>query len=159
MTTYQAVPLPKAGSANSINQPSGSIANGGGCGIKRISYWVVGQGDQAQGLARWETNNISNPSSIIPTAMPSDVEEHIIAPEVKSMKVSYSDGSAGNWSDFWDSRSLSFDSSTPQGPPRAMKIELEMLAADGKTIRHYSQVVAIPVGNTTPLLQTLGTGN
>ncbi len=159
VTTYQAVPLNTSANANTSNQGSGPTAVTGASGIRRISYWVVGQGEQAGGLARWETTAVSTPDAINPQSLPSDPEEWIIAREVKSMKISYSDGSNGYWTDNWDSRAVSYDSSTPQGPPRAIKIELEMLGADGKTIRNYSQVVAIPVGNTVPLLETVGSGN
>lgn len=159
VTAFQSVALPKAGSAISANQGATPGAATVPCGIKRVSYWVVGEGDQSQGLARYEASNVSNPNTINPTVLPNEVDDYIIAPEVRSMKISYSDGTQGYWADTWDSRTLSYDSSTPQGPPRAIKIELEMTGADKNTIRRYSQIVAIPVGNTVPLLETLGMGN
>jgi len=120
LTAFQAgtlrTPLASNASGGSGAQ-SPADGEGPACDIKRVTYWVPGEG---QGLARWESSQVSSPDGVNTSALPTDVENLIIAPEVRSITFSYNDGTAGYWTDFWDSRSLSYDSSTPQGPPRAV---------------------------------------
>ena len=128
---------------------------GPSCDIKRITYWVPGEG---RGLARWESSQVTSPEVVSTSILPTDVDQYIVAPEVRSIQFSYSDGTLGYWTNFWDSRSLSYDNSTPQGPPRAVKIEVEMDFGDGKTTRRYSQVVALPTANTIGLGKVVSPG-
>ncbi len=154
VTAFQAGTLPyvkpMAGNGGQTGVNSGPT-----CDIKRITYWVAGEG---LGLARWESSQVSSPEVVSTGILPTDVDQYIIAPEVRSIQFSYNDGTPGYWTNFWDSRALSYDHSTPQGPPRAVKIEVEMDFGDGKTTRKYSQVVALPTANTIGLGKVVSPG-
>ena len=118
---------------------------------RRISYWLVGGGDTpGGGLAKMEVQPIT--SDDVAMNLPPGVDnedKYIIADEVRSLKFSYFDGM--NWNDTWDSTQPGADGVTPIGPPRAVKIEIEVPGLGGPDAprKHYTHVVAIGTANGT----------
>src|SRR5262249_15168289 len=112
--------------------------------LRWICYCVVGSGDSA-GLARQEMTTVTgqDPSTIIPSD--SDAAALIIAPEAKSVQLSYFDGR--NWQDSWTGTTPGPDGSTPMGPPVAVAIIIGMAQPGSSDLKNYRRVVAIPTTN------------
>lgn len=122
------------------------------CDIRRISYWLAGNG--GTGLCRMENKQVTaeDVDSAVPGNVP-DENQYVIAEEVKSLQFQYFDGSS--WLDSWDGTEPGADGMTPKGPPLAIAIIIGVpppgkLDSDGdyelKTFRH---VVSIPTANGT----------
>ena len=87
--------------------------------LRRVTYYL------ANGLCRqerpWVTadgvRNASDPD-------PSTAEQDVIAPEVTDATFEYFSG--GIWNSEWDGTTVGTDGVTPQGPPRAVKVTLQL---------------------------------
>jgi prepilin-type N-terminal cleavage/methylation domain-containing protein len=114
--------------------------------LRRVSYWLVGGGGSAQGLAWMEYTPVTSPDALntLPPNVP-DEASHIIAEEVKSLTFSYFDGA--NWQDTWDGTTPGADGVTPMGPPMAIAIVLGVQMAGAKETKSYRHVVAVPGAN------------
>jgi hypothetical protein len=75
----------------------------------------------------------------------------LVAPEVKAIRFKFHAGDGGDWLEQWDSRTTGSDEVTPQGPPRAVKIEVDLQVGKDGPLQTYFRVVHIPVGNTPAL--------
>jgi len=114
--------------------------------LRRVSYWFV----EGKGLARQEIKMVTSTNDVV--AMPPDVASDdpnttYLPGDIKNVQFQYWDGSA--WQDSWDGTTLStIDNATPQGPPMAIAITLE-ITRPGKNAgtRIYRHVVAIPTAN------------
>lgn len=117
--------------------------------LRRISYWVVTNGD-VQGLARYELTAVTGEDA---QAVPPDVPDPascIIAPEVVSVSFEYFDGSS--WQESWDGLTYGEDGETPLGPPAAIAVTLRLRRTsdpEGEPAV-YRQVIALPAGNNYP---------
>jgi hypothetical protein len=95
--------------------------------LRRITYWVAGGGGSPLGLARQEVKVVtSSDASLAPSIPPSvpDEASYVIAEEVKNLQFQYWDGTS--WQDSWDSTQAGADGSTPQGPPLAIAITMDL---------------------------------
>lgn len=122
--------------------------------LRRVTYWLAGGIDSPLGLARQELKIATAEDADSTAPRPPDgVEDEgslVIAPEVRSLKFSYFDGT--DWLDEWfgDVKVNNF----PKGPPLAIAIEMEV-APPGSVnkpnsevlLRKFRHVVAIPVAN------------
>jgi prepilin-type N-terminal cleavage/methylation domain-containing protein len=122
--------------------------------LRCISYWMA-----PGGLARWEGKLVTSQdvgTLLASGGAPPGVDEAgaVLAPEVRSLELSYFDGS--NWQDTWDSTTLGNDGITPIGSPRAIAIVLGVVrpASGGRPeeVKKYRHVVAIQTANGTTLL-------
>lgn len=104
--------------------------------LRRITYWLVGSGDQALGLARQEVTRITGADV---DSTPGDAEKYIIAPTVKNITFEYFDGTA--WQPSWEGSTLNPDTKRPQGPPAA----IAMTVTFRKNDKQYRHVVALMV--------------
>lgn len=117
----------------------------GVCDQRRICYWLVGSGDPPLGLARQELKLVNSEEAL--TSLPPDIpdaESYIMAEEVKSLTFNYFNGS---WQDSWNSSLSGSDSTTSQGPPLAIAIELGIGSPGSANWRTYRHVVSIPSGS------------
>jgi hypothetical protein len=136
------------GVASGSDQPQQVVAD-----QRRITYWLVGNGDSPLGLARQEIKAVT--SADLTAAVPPDVPDEgsfVIAEEVKSLTFSYFDGSS--WQDTWDGTAPGSDGVTPQGPPLAIAITIGVAMPgrngeqdDPNNMRLIRHVVAIPTAN------------
>jgi hypothetical protein len=126
---------------------------------RRITYWLIaGEGGQS-GLARNEIKVATSPDSITAGTtgttgtdlMPTNVDlaKAVIAPEVRSVKFRYFDGT--EWQDSWDSTTLGADTITPIGSPRAIEITLGIARPGSKNAepKTFRQVIFLPTANGT----------
>lgn len=128
--------------------------------LRVVQFWLAaGDGGQPAGLARYEAK-IATLNEAINFTLP-DASVHsrfLIAPEVKSLGFEYFDGSA--WTSSWDSNTPGLDGVTPQGPPRAIRITLEIdfsetlgnPATDTVVLKTFRHVVAIATANGAPTI-------
>src|SRR5205823_4596340 len=79
-----------------------------------VAYWLVDGG----GLACHDMPLTIAMRDGLPGTSEGNDKKYIIAPEVKSLKFSYYDGTS--WEPSWDSTKLGADGMTPQGPPIAV---------------------------------------
>lgn len=115
--------------------------------LRRITYWLIGTGPQAQGLARQEITRVTGPDA---DSTPPDVanpESYIIAARVQDLTLEYYDGST--WQSSWDGTTLDAASQKPLGPPAAIAITITLRKSSDKqgTPTTYRHVVAIPTAN------------
>ncbi len=120
--------------------------------LRRITYWLVGSGSEAKGLARQEVKIATSDdlTNLIPPNIDNE-DSYLIAEEVRSLTFSYWDGT--QWQDTWDSGTLGADGLTPIGPPVAIAITLGIVRGDGPNaaVKTYRHVIAINTANgTTP---------
>lgn len=121
--------------------------------LQRVTYWMVADGDKA-GLARLELSNPTTPENDSKYPDVSNPGTYIIAPEVRNVTFQYYDGSG--WVDSWDGSAAGADGETPQGPPSAIAITLELrrvVHTSGEPteqVTKYRHVVQIPSGNNFP---------
>ncbi len=125
--------------------------------MTRTIYWIAMNGNDPAGLARHEIRQATSKDiDLDPTALPGEQKDYIIAPEVKSMKIRYFDGS--QWATEWDGLFKPFDGAPPVGPPGALEITLTLKRSlkggvpdtsgqDGPT---FTQIVALPASNNFP---------
>ncbi len=123
--------------------------------LRRISYWMVGNGGvvgPGQGLARQEIARVT--SGDIDQLPPdiADAARLIIAPEVTAISFEFFDGVS--WQSAWDGTAATGEESLPLGPPAAIAITLTVArpAVPGSTDaplapRVYRHVVFLPAGN------------
>jgi type II secretory pathway pseudopilin PulG len=126
-------------------------------GVCRITYGLIpseeseGEGTGGQGLGRWEVKLALSEMAINPDATPPQDQFELVAPEVKAVRFKYHAGAGGDWVDQWDSRATGSDEVTPQGPPRAIRIEMDLQVGNDAELKTFFRVVQIPVSNTPPL--------
>jgi hypothetical protein len=122
-----------------------------------IDFWLAGSGDTALGLARQEIRvSTSDDVSLGPPIGTGDEANFVKAPEVKSLRFIYFDGTQEL--DSWDGTQLGEDGVTPIGPPQAIIIEIGVIPPDmvnkpfdSAQVKVYRHVVFIPTANgTTP---------
>jgi hypothetical protein len=136
--------------------------------LRRISYWV--DTSDKGGLCRAEYKVISSqdalaqdPSTGFPALPSGDIQQYLLASEVRSVEFSYFDGT--NWNDTWDSTTPGTDTmpngtvvGTPIGSPRAVSIKIGVAtpgAGNQARLKYYRHVVALtPANGTTPLQPT-----
>ena len=133
------------GAVDADNMPNGAPPD-----VRRVTYWHVGD----RGLARQEIARVTadDESSQLPPDVP-DEPSFVIAAEVDRVEFHYFDGTA--WQDSWDGTTASADGSTPMGPPRAVKIIIDIRSpgANGK-VKTYTHVMAIQSANAQPAAST-----
>lgn len=125
-------------------------------GVCRITYGLIQSGEDegdsgGQGLGRWEVKLAQSELGLNPDATPSSDQFELVAPEVKAIRFKYHAGDGGDWLDQWDSRATGSDEVTPQGPPRAIRIEMDLQVGPDGPLQTFFRVVQIPVGNTPAL--------
>lgn len=129
-------------------------APNGGSDVRRVAYWLAGD----RGLARQEISRVTadDDSTRLPPDVPDD-DSLIVAPEVTRLEFHYFDGTA--WVDNWDGTAAGADGVTPLGPPRAVKISVEIRnPSDASRSRMYHHVVAIQSANAPPPDPTITSG-
>jgi len=135
--------------------------------LRRITYWVAGGSGSPVGLARQEvkvvTSSDANLAPSIPPSVP-DEASYVIAEEVKNLQFQYWDGTS--WQDSWDSTQAGADGSTPQGPPLAIAITMDLaLPGSGNgngqeakpRVKSYRHVVPILTANGATQASTTST--
>jgi len=123
-------------------------------GVFRVTYGLIPsdeEGADGQGLGRWEVKLAQTEIGLNPDANPPENEFELVAPEVKAIRFKFHAGDGGDWLEQWDSRTTGSDEVTPQGPPRAVKIEVDLQVGKEGPLQTYFRVVHIPVGNTPAL--------
>ena len=123
-------------------------------GVFRVTYGLIPsdeEGADGQGLGRWEVKLAQTEIGLNPDATPPENEFELVAPEVKAIRFKFHAGDGGDWLVQWDSRTTGSDEVTPQGPPRAVKIEVDLQVGKDGPLQTYFRVVHIPVGNTPAL--------
>ena len=129
---------------------------GPAAGVHRITFGMIpsesedGDG-QGQGLGRWEIKLAQSELGLNPDQAPPADQFELVAPEVKAVRFKYHAGDGGDWLEQWDSRSTGSDEVTPQGPPRAIRIEMDIQVGKDGPLQTFFRVVQIPVGNTPAL--------
>ena len=120
------------------------------CDIRRLSYWLDSEG----GLCRMEVR-LATSDQALDYTMPSDTTPYRFAAEVKSLEISYFDGT--DWQDSWDSTTLGPDNKTPKGSPRAIAIKIgiqpqgaALFGTSEPQTKVYRHVIAIATANGTP---------
>ncbi|MFO0846414.1 MAG: prepilin-type N-terminal cleavage/methylation domain-containing protein [Gemmataceae bacterium] len=127
---------------NEVYDSAGQVT----CDQRRISYWI---GDGDAGLCRLEQRLVTSEEGAS-TSLPGDVEKYVLAPEARSLDVSYFDGSS--WLDSWDSTELGPDEKTPRGSPRAIKVRVGLAQPNRKDgeLKYHTHVILIPTAGGTP---------
>ena len=126
--------------------------------LRRVYYWIVGNGGDPLGLARAEFKQATNPDidTLDGTGLP-DQNKYIIAPEVKTILFEYYDGTS--WATEWDGLNTPADGAPPFGPPAGIRITITFrrnankgLAPDDPNVDGptYQHVVAVPAANNFP---------
>lgn len=127
---------------------------------REIVYWFIPDlGNGSGGLARQEVKLVTADLESEPLAMGTAEEEnYLLSSEVRSVTFSYWDGTS--WLEEWDGTQLGADGVTPQGPPLAIEIIIE-LQFPGPTpeslpkTHTFRHVVHIPTANG-PLPEVTG---
>jgi hypothetical protein len=123
-----------------------------------VSYWLGPNENNTGGLARQEHKIVTTEDALNYT-IPEGTNEaqYVIVPEARSVQFEYFDGAT--WSDSWDSNQVGLDGKTPQGPPRAIRITIEIdfnagngSSGDSGATKKYSHVVSISTANGTPMI-------
>jgi prepilin-type N-terminal cleavage/methylation domain-containing protein len=128
--------------------------------LRKVTYWLNSDGDKV-GLARYEGKIITT-DDVINLTLPDDSNQgrYVVIPEARSVQFEYFDGA--NWSDSWDSTQVGADGYTPMGPPRAIRITLQVDFTNGpagntdpnsNNTKTFAYVVAINTANGTPLIE------
>lgn len=121
-------------------------------GVQRITYGMIPNedGGNNSGLGRWVVKMALSPQGIDPNAEPPEDQFELVAPEVKAIRFQFTSGD-GNWVDQWDGRATGTDEVTPQGPPRAVRIEVDIQVTKDDQVQTFFRIVPIAVGNTPAL--------
>ena len=88
--------------------------------LRRVTYYTVGTGLCRQERPWVTADGVRNSSD----PDPSTAETDVIAPEVSDVTFEYFSG--GVWNSEWDGTQVGTDGVTPQGPPRAIKVTLQL---------------------------------
>jgi hypothetical protein len=135
--------------------------------LRRITYWVAGGGGSPLGLARQEVKVVTSGDATLTPSIPPNVPDeasYVIAEEVKNLQFQYWDGTS--WQDSWDSTQAGADGSTPQGPPLAIAITMDIaLPGTGNgngqdshpKVKSYRHVVPILTANGATQASTTST--
>jgi hypothetical protein len=113
--------------------------------VRKIHYWLA---DGGQGLCRQEVRVATADDALTLDAPSGDVNNYLLAPEVKSIEYRYFDGT--NWQDSWDSTVAGDDGVTPIGAPRAIEVRVGFLppgGKDGDELKSYRHTIAISTAN------------
>ena len=112
--------------------------------LRRVTYWLIGTGDDAKGLARQEISAVTDPDALnnLPTATDpqdyvgsiSDPNSLIIASEVKNVTFQYygslDSSQSPTWQTSWNGLTLDANANVttpkPLGPPAAIAVELTL---------------------------------
>jgi hypothetical protein len=116
--------------------------------LRRVTWWLAGDGDSPLGLARQEVKVATSDDATGPR--PPDIADEasfVEAPQVRDLRFSYFDGTA--WQDSWDGTVAGSDGVTPIGPPRAIAIVLGIIKPGSSELQYYRHVVVVPVANGT----------
>jgi len=127
---------------------------GPAAGVHRITYGLIpsdSEESSGQGLGRWEIRLAQSELGLNADQAPPVDQFELVAPEVKAVRFKYHAGDGGNWLEQWDSRATGSDEVTPQGPPRAIRIEMDIQVGKDGPLQTFFRVVQIPVGNTPAL--------
>jgi len=127
---------------------------GPAAGVHRITYGLIPSDSEegsGQGLGRWEIKLAQSELGLNADQAPPVDQFELVAPEVKSVRFKYHAGDGGDWLEQWDSRATGSDEVTPQGPPRAIRIEMDIQVGKDGPLQTFFRVVQIPVGNTPAL--------
>jgi hypothetical protein len=127
------------------NDPDADTQSGF-CDLSRVTYWLVQGSGGGQGLARQEVRQVTNAD--VMAAVPPDVPDpgqFVIAEEVKSLVISYFDGT--QWTDHWDGTAAGTDGVTPLGPPAAIAFDFGLAVPGTNSVRSVRHVVALPSAN------------
>lgn len=128
------------------SDPEIDSAPNGGADIRRITWWLTGDG----GLARQEISRLSADDE--GTQLPPNVSEpqrFVVAPEVVELAFRFFDGT--NWLETWDGATAGDDGATPIGPPRAVEIVIGIRSpSDPNRMKKYRHVIAIQSANAQP---------
>ncbi len=121
-------------------------------GIQRVSYQMLPEDKQGVGgLGRWQADLALTETGLNPDSQISTDDFELVAPEVRAIRFQYHAGDGGDWTSQWDSRTTGTDELTPQGPPRAVRIEVDIQVEANGPVQTFYRVVPIPVGNTPAL--------
>jgi len=113
--------------------------------LRKIHYWLA---DGGQGLCRQEIRVATADDALTLDTPGGDVNNYLLAPEVKSIEFRYFDGT--NWVDSWDSTTIGDDTVTPIGAPRAIEVRVGVLppgGKDGDELKYYRHTIAIQTSN------------
>ena len=113
--------------------------------VRKIFYWL---GDNGVGLCRQEVKVATADEAQNMTPPTGDVNNYLLAPEIKSVEFRYFDGTS--WVDSWDSTVAGDDGSTPIGAPRAIEVRVGVQPAggkDGDELKYYRHTIAIQTAN------------
>lgn len=129
-------------------------------GFQRITYGMIPneESETDTGLGRWVVKIALSQQGLDPDATPPEDQFELVAPEVKAIRFNYTSGD-GNWVDQWDGRSTGTDEVTPQGPPRAIRIEVDIQVNKDDPVKTFFRIVTIAVGNTPALAPPTTTSN
>lgn len=121
-------------------------------GFQRITYGMIPneEGETNSGLGRWVVKMALSPQGLDLDATPPEDQFELVAPEVKAIRFNYTAGD-GNWVDQWDGRATGTDEVTPQGPPRAVRIEVDIQVNKDDQVQTFFRIVPIAVANTPAL--------
>jgi prepilin-type N-terminal cleavage/methylation domain-containing protein len=129
--------------------------------LRRITYWVIADGDVGKGLARQEVVMVTSDDQM--NNMPPDIADadtFIFAPEVLAATFEYFDGTT--WQQDWDGTTSLGPQGSPLpgtgqvavGPPLAIRITLKIGRTDAKTtdpndpdVMTFEHVIHIPSSN------------
>jgi type II secretory pathway pseudopilin PulG len=121
--------------------------------LRRITYWM----DGSRGLCRLEQRVITSADALDSSIPPanSDASQALMSKDVKSLEISYFDGTT--WQDSWDSTTVGDDGDTPIGSPRAIAIKIGYLprrapgdftvGQQNSQLKYYRHVIAIQTAN------------
>jgi type II secretory pathway pseudopilin PulG len=126
--------------------------------LRKIHYWLA---DGGMGLCRQEVRVATAEDALTLDAPGGDVNNYLLAPEVKSIEFRYFDGTSGTWMDSWDSTTLGDDTVTPIGAPRAIEVRIGVLppgGKDGDELKYYRHTIAIQTSNGTTQATNPGGG-
>jgi prepilin-type N-terminal cleavage/methylation domain-containing protein len=156
--------VPQAATVQTTQMGNDPTAQAIDSDLRRVTYWLVPNGDGTGGLARQEVVFVTNDDQMnaLPMGM-SDESTYIFAPEVVALAFEYYDGTT--WQTSWDGTAVGPDGVTPQGPPVAIAITIRVGRSDAKdpgpddpSVREFRHVVYLP-GSSVNSLDTIPTGN
>jgi hypothetical protein len=139
------------------NNPTSNPEPEGNSDLRRTYYWLVNNGSDSVGLARYEMKACTSmdADTTDPTTFP-EQEKYVFAPEVKNILFEYFDGNT--WQPEWDG-TITLDTSQPTGAPRAIRITitlkstLSQVVPDGTTVADgpiYQQIIALQTSDSYP---------
>lgn len=127
--------------------------------LRVVSYWLAGDPASTLGLARFERKIVTTEGALNQALPEPELHQNfVIASEVKNLSFEYFDGVS--WTSSWDSNLPGEDGMTPMGPPRAIRITLEVDFSDTtpgalnnpNSMKIFRHVVAINTANGAPMI-------